>query len=190
MLGGRRFSDIRSSLPGISAKVLTERLASLEVAGVLNKVRLPPPAGAQIYELTEWGYLAETAIQELGRWAARSPDHNPQLPLTPVSLMLSMRTMLLTDKVEKLRITLGFDVGGEEFTAQLVDAKLDILRGIRSDVQAVVRMPAPLPWLRVIYGHQPFEDVEREGDLSLEGDREAVRAFSKAFSLPPKVSAT
>ena len=41
MLGGRRFSDLRASLPGISAKVLTERLASLEQAGVL--VRRNPP---------------------------------------------------------------------------------------------------------------------------------------------------
>ena len=80
MLGGRRFSDLRASLPGISAKVLTERLAGLERAGVLVKRKLPPPAATQVYELTEWGYLAEPAIQELGRWAARSPEHNPQLP--------------------------------------------------------------------------------------------------------------
>ena len=31
MLGGRRFSDLRASLPGISAKVLTERLAGLDL---------------------------------------------------------------------------------------------------------------------------------------------------------------
>src|SRR5690606_5740105 len=37
MLGGRRFSDLRASLPGISAKVLTERLTGLEQAGVLIK---------------------------------------------------------------------------------------------------------------------------------------------------------
>ena len=30
MLGPRRFSDLRASLPGISAKVLTERLEGLE----------------------------------------------------------------------------------------------------------------------------------------------------------------
>src|SRR5690606_10852582 len=71
MLGGRRFSDLRASLPGISAKVLTERLTGLERAGVLTKRKLPPPAATQVYELTEWGYLAEPAIQELGRWAAR-----------------------------------------------------------------------------------------------------------------------
>ena len=56
MLGGRRFSDIRAALPGISAKVLTERLARLEELGVLTRRKLPPPAASQIYELTEWGY--------------------------------------------------------------------------------------------------------------------------------------
>src|SRR5215218_1412210 len=66
MLGGRRFGDLRGSLPGISAKVLTERLAGLEEAGVLTRRKLPPPAAAQVYELTPWGYLAEPAIQELG----------------------------------------------------------------------------------------------------------------------------
>src|SRR5688572_1712143 len=55
MLGGRRFSDLRASLPGISAKVLSERLGGLEQAGVLVRRKLPPPAATQVYELTEWG---------------------------------------------------------------------------------------------------------------------------------------
>ena len=54
MLGARRFSDIRARLPGISAKVLTERLLSLEEAGVLMRRQLPPPGKAQVYELTAW----------------------------------------------------------------------------------------------------------------------------------------
>ena len=84
MLGGRRFSDLRASLPGISAKVLTERLAGLEQAGVLTRRKLPPPSASQVYELTEWGYLAEPAIQELGRWAAHSHQHDATLPLLRV----------------------------------------------------------------------------------------------------------
>src|SRR6478735_6235317 len=115
MLGGRRFSDLRASLPGISAKVLTERLAGLEQAGVLVRRKLPPPAASQVYELTEWGYLAEVAMQELGRWAARSPGHDATLPLSPVSFMLSMRTMLDREAAGQLRMTIGFDTGGEQF---------------------------------------------------------------------------
>ncbi len=119
MLGGRRFSDLRASLTGISAKVLTERLAGLEHVGVLAKRKLPPPVATQVYELTEWGYLAEPAIQELGRWAARSPEHDPTLPLSPVGFMLSLRAMLDKQSARGLTATIGFAMGDEQFIARL-----------------------------------------------------------------------
>ena len=50
MLGPRRFADLKPSLPGISANVLTQRLEGLEAAGVLVRRRLPPPASVQVYE--------------------------------------------------------------------------------------------------------------------------------------------
>src|SRR5918912_1181169 len=87
MLGPKRFSDIRAGLPGISANVLTQRLEGLEAAGVLVRRKLPSPASAQVYELTPWGYEAEPIFQALGRWAARSPEHDPSLPFSAVSLM-------------------------------------------------------------------------------------------------------
>ena len=69
MMGPRRFGDLRKDLHGISANVLTQRLEGLEQSGILTKRRLPPPANAQVYELTPWGYEAEVALQVLGRWA-------------------------------------------------------------------------------------------------------------------------
>src|SRR3546814_6648878 len=94
MLGPKRFGDLREGLPGISANVLTQRLEGLEAVGVLLRRRLPPPAGSQVYELTPWGYESEPIFQALGRWAARSPAHDPTLPFSAASLMLSLRTML------------------------------------------------------------------------------------------------
>src|SRR6478735_6090294 len=94
MMGPKRFSDLRASLPGISANVLTQRLEGLEAAGVLTRRKLPPPASAQVYELTPWGYESEPIFQALGRWAARSPSHDPTLPFSAASLLLSLRTML------------------------------------------------------------------------------------------------
>src|ERR1051325_728736 len=73
MLGPRRFSDLRAGLPGISANVLTQRLEWLEDTGVLARRELPPPSGARVYELTEWGYEAEPIFRVVGRWGARSP---------------------------------------------------------------------------------------------------------------------
>ena len=49
MMGPKRFGDLRTSLPGISANVQTQRLEGLESAGVLARRKLPPPASTQVY---------------------------------------------------------------------------------------------------------------------------------------------
>ena len=187
MLGGRRFSDLRASLPGISAKVLTERLAGLERAGVLVKRKLPPPAATQVYELTEWGYLAEPAIQELGRWAARSPEHNPQLPLSPVSFMLSLRTMIDHTAARQLDATVGFTVGGESFVAELLGGKMPVRRAEPGAADLWFSAEEPLPLLRVFYGKQPLDQALRPGGIALAGDKALAERFIALFALPEKV---
>src|SRR5688572_33342600 len=93
MFGPRRFSGLRRDLPGISANVLTQRLTELEERGLVRRRKLPPPAATQVYEATEWGLEAEPIIQVLGRWAARSPLHDPTMPISATSIMLSLKTM-------------------------------------------------------------------------------------------------
>ena len=187
MLGGRRFSDLRASLPGISAKVLTERLAGLEQAGVLVRRKLPPPAASQVYELTEWGYLAEPAIQELGRWAARSPQHDATLPLSPVSFMLSLRTMLDREKARALEGVIGFDTGGEQFVGRLAGGALPIVREDIAGADAVFRAATPMELAAVLYGKVPPGEWERQEGRAIEGDRVLARRFIDLFGLPEKV---
>lgn len=115
MFGPRRFSDLRASLPGISAKTLTERLEAMQGAGIALRRELPSPGRVQVYELTEWGYRAEIAVMELGRWAALSPGHDPTLPLSAASMMMSLRTMLLRDALMGEVMTIGFDIGEKPF---------------------------------------------------------------------------
>jgi DNA-binding HxlR family transcriptional regulator len=186
MLGGRRFSDLRASLPGISAKVLTERLAGLETAGALVRRKLPPPAASQVYELTEWGYLAEPAIQELGRWAATSQLHDPTLPLSPVSLMLSFRTMLDKERAKEFGATIGFDVAGETFLARLADGQLPIARGEIDAAEVVFRAPAAPLLAALFYRKIPAEDLAAEG-VRVDGDRALAERFVDLFHLPEKV---
>src|SRR5215218_8341047 len=74
VLGPKRFTDLRAGLPGISPNVLTQRLEELESGGILRRRKLPPPAAAWVYELTDWGLELERVIMALGRWGARSPS--------------------------------------------------------------------------------------------------------------------
>src|SRR3954471_14008586 len=128
MLGPKRFSDLRASLPGISANVLTQRLEGLEAAGVLLKRKLPPPAAAQVYELTEWGYESEPIFQALGRWAARSPAHDPTLPFSAASLVLSLRTMLDPGRAKGVDARIGLILGEETFVGHLAAGGIEIAR--------------------------------------------------------------
>lgn len=186
MLGGRRFSELRKALAGISAKVLTERLESLEKAGAVRKATLPPPANVQVYELTEWGKLAEPAIQELGRWAATSPLHDPTLPLSPVSLMLSFRTMLDKGRAKEFDATIGFEVAGESYLARLEDGELPIARETIEGAQAILRAPAAPLLAAAFYGKVPLEDLAEQG-VVFEGDRALIERFIDLFHLPEKV---
>lgn len=187
LFGPRRFSDLRASLPGISAKVLTERLAGLEEAGALRREKLPPPAGTQVYALTEWGRAVEPSLQELGRWAAMHSGHNPFLPLSPVSLMISMRTMLNRAKAAGMRARIGFVIGGEEFLAALANGELPIRRGHASQGQAVFRAPDASVMAGLLYAKIPAEQLEREAGLVIEGDRELALRYAALFALPDKL---
>ena len=141
MFGGRRFSDLRASLPGISAKVLTERLTGLEAAGVIRRSELAQAPGVKVYELTEWGTKADSAIMELGRWAAKSPRHDPTLPLSPVSLMLSFRTMFAARRASGRALVGVILIGPESFTVTVAKGKLAIRRGRPAAAQFTLSAP-------------------------------------------------
>lgn len=77
LLGPKRFSDLRADLPGISANILTQRLEQLEAAGVLTRRKLPPPALAQVYELTPWAMRASRSSR---RWGGGRRDRRCTIP--------------------------------------------------------------------------------------------------------------
>lgn len=186
MLGPLRFSDLRARLPGLSAKVLTERLTGMEATGILTRRTLPPPTPAQLFQLTEWGLALEPSIQELGRWAAMSPAHNPQLPMSPVAFMLSLRTMLDAEAARTLDVQAGFTVSGEDFVAELAAGTMPVRRAGPGEGAIGFAAGAALPLLRVFYGKQPLEEAEQAG-VVLRGDRDLMRRFVALFALPPKM---
>ncbi|HEX8257100.1 MAG TPA: winged helix-turn-helix transcriptional regulator [Allosphingosinicella sp.] len=187
MLGPKRFSDIRADLPGISANVLTQRLEGLEAAGLLVRRRLPPPANAQVYELTPWGYEAEPIVQSLGRWAARSPAHDPTLPISPVSLMLSFRTMFDAERARGLDARIGFRLGAESFLARIADGKLEVERAEPASADAIFTGTSAA-LAAAVYGGQPLPALAEAGLLAATGDQAVVQRFLTLFPLPPKVS--
>ncbi len=186
MLGPKRFGDIRSDLPGISANVLTQRLEGLEAAGLLVRRRLPPPASTQVYELTPWGYEAEPIVQSLGKWAARSPAHDPTLPISATSIMLSFRTMFDGSRAAGFDARIGFRLGAEHFRARVRDGHFESARGETEGADSVF-IGTPTGLAAAVYGGQPFDSLEAAGLLKVEGDFEVAARFTTLFPLPAKV---
>lgn len=184
MLGSRRFSQLRADLPGISATVLTQRLLELEERGLVVKKTLPAPASVQVYELTPWGYDVEPIIRELGRWAARSPLHDPTLRISGVSVLLSLRTMFDRERAKGVTATIGFRFGEDAYRARIEDATLRIERG--DPVGADVTFAGdPTALAAAVHGGVPFDKLA--GALSVEGDRALARKFTRLFPLPSKL---
>lgn len=183
LFGPRRFSDLKTSLNGISANVLTQRLEGLEAAGVLFRRRLPPPASVQVYELTPWGYGAAPVFQALGRWAVRSPRHDPGRPFSPVSLMLSLRTMMSAEAAGDLEARIRLDMAGEPYfwIRQAGDVKIG-----RSEIEApdLVLRGSPSAIAGYVYAGAPRSSIEAEGDLQL------AKRLPALFPMPEKAPLT
>ena len=188
MLGPRRFGDLKSALPGISANVLSQRLEGLEESGIVLRRKLPPPASVQVYELTEWGYEAEPIFQTLGRWAARSPHHDPTLPISPISLFLSFRTMFDATRAKGFEAKIGMQFGEESFVVIIGDGRIE---AARSETQGadVVFEGSSQAVAAAVYGGQALDDLARAGALRVRGDRKKAERFLTLFPLPPKVTA-
>ncbi|MGE3747051.1 MAG: winged helix-turn-helix transcriptional regulator [Sphingomonadaceae bacterium] len=185
MYGPKRFGEIRASLPGISANVLTQRLDELEASRILERRKLPPPASAQVYELTEWGYEAEPIIQHLGKWATRSPLHDPMRPLSVASMIMSLKTMIDRRRAEKLVARVGFRFGDESFNGRLTYGSFQAWRG-EIDNADTTFIAEPRVLAAAIYGGRPLAELEADGLLRVEGDRALADRFVTLFPLPQK----
>lgn len=189
VLGPKRFTDLRASLPGISPNVLAQRLEELEAASVVRRRRLPPPAAAAVYELTDWGRDLEPVIMALGRWAARSPHLPLGRSLSIDALILSFRTMFDPRAAAGFNASVELRLGDDRFHAAISHGRMQLVRGTAERPDAVITSD-PNTLAAVAYGGLKLADALRSGDLRIEGDKAAVRRFLTLFPLPERAPAT
>jgi DNA-binding HxlR family transcriptional regulator len=69
--GPMRFAELGRAVPGLSDRLLSQRLRELEGEGLLERTVEPGTPVRVSYELTEKGADLGPAIAELGGWARR-----------------------------------------------------------------------------------------------------------------------
>jgi hypothetical protein len=138
-----------------------------------------------VYELTPWGLEAEEIVKVIGRWAARSPAHDPSLPISVASTVMSMRTMFAPERAKDVSGRVGFRLGREEFIATVAKGKLTIVRGAANEGEVVVEGDQQA-LAGAIYGGVLLAKLEKAGALKIEGDRALFERYIRLFPLPGK----
>jgi DNA-binding HxlR family transcriptional regulator len=67
----RCFNEFFAAVPGLSDRLLTQRLRELESEGLVRRTVIAGPPVRVSYELTESGKDLEPAIEALGTWAEK-----------------------------------------------------------------------------------------------------------------------
>src|SRR5918997_865633 len=139
LLGPKRYTDLRGGLPNASPNVLSQRLAELEGAGVIRRRKLPPPAGARVYELTDWGRELEETVMSLGRWAARSPTPPSPAPIRSAdSIILALRARFDANAADGLHAEFELRLGDDRFRIEVAGDQLEITRGDADHADATI----------------------------------------------------
>lgn len=179
MFTGKRFQMIRAGLPGITASVLTARLAQLQQARILvHDERLG------LYVLTDAGLALRPVLESLCRWALEVPGHDPQRFISPSALMISMGVTLQPRPRLRSIVRAGFDFGHEVFDSELAGTRLHTIAASASQAPCVLAGTGNA-LARAVYGAQPLARLLDEGVIRLDGDAAAAQAFVDRFALGP-----
>jgi DNA-binding HxlR family transcriptional regulator len=191
LLGARRFTDLRSGLPGIGTNVLATRLRELEAAGVIERRQLPAPAPALIYQLTERGERLREVIDALARWGAPLLDLDAHRDpgghggdgadtIEPRWFALSLEATVDAGALDE-GTTLELDIDGERFTMAVEAGHLVARHRPDGPATADTTLTGPLAdWFAAARG-----DRRAAARLRIDGDRSIARTFLALLSGTP-----
>src|SRR3954469_18566660 len=182
MPGPRRFTDLIDGLPGISRKLLTERLRALESDGIIAREELPPPAARQVYELTEDGRDLAEAMVPLVAWGARRLGKRaPAESFHPRWGALAMATFADREAAKGVSETYQYFVGDSAFHFVVEDGSIQLREGQASDPDVVLTTDDET-FADIASGQTTGSSATATGAMTVTGDPKAAKRVGKILS--------
>ncbi len=181
MFSPKRFQMIRAGLPGITASVLTQRLAQLVQAGVVSH---DPVLG--LYTLTEAGRALHPVLRELARWALVMPEHDPTRFISASALMISISATVNSVRAAGLGLKAAIIAGHEGFEITFSAHGMPLVRASRNAQGDFTLEGSGNALAAAIYGPGPAA-MAAIGQITLHGDVAAAQEFVDLFSLQPQI---
>lgn len=178
LLGPRRYSELLTGLGGIGTDILAARLRTLQEHGIVRQVG---EGRARPYALTDSGQALRPVLVELSRWGAdrlRLPDDPSDIPLrVPLTSLLIGATSL------PRRAAGGYEVRVEDEVVRLEVAGGEVRAAREAEPATTIELTRA--GLRGLVVGASASELERDGDLSIDGDRRRAHALLDALSGPP-----
>jgi DNA-binding HxlR family transcriptional regulator/putative sterol carrier protein len=180
--GPRRFTDLIDGLPGVSRKLLADRLRALERDGVVARQELPAPAARQVYKLTDDGRDLAGAMGALIAWGAkRIGDRKPGETFRARWPAIAMAALADREAAKGVSETYQYLVGDSAFHFTINDGSIEVHDG-RADDPAVTWTTDEKTWAEIASGKITTSSAAAAGALTIGGDPEAARRLRKIFS--------
>ena len=181
LVGATRFNDLARGLPGLSRSLLTQRLRSLERAGLVVRVDGE-------YLLTDSGHELEPVVFGLGAWGAKWTFDEPDPEELDAELLVWwMHTGIDTSTLpgdrhvfhvhfddDRRRFWIVCDPAGNSVCMSDPGFAVDLT--VRSDLSTLYQV-----WL----GRLPLAAAVRAGRLTFDGPASVRRAMPEVLRLSP-----
>jgi hypothetical protein len=185
-MGSRKFSELEIGMASIPRSLLTQRLRTLEDAGVVLRKTVGKGKRAQ-YHLTEAGAELMGIVKGLGDWGQKWVNHDITAEDTDPKLLVwdmhrNVNIDLLPPKKVVVQLTFRGAAKGDfwlvlerpEPSACMHNPGFDVDLFIFADTIAIHKV-----WM----GMASFADCIEEGQIELDGLTAHVDAFSSWFKL-------
>ena len=180
LLGPQRFSDLRRALPGASSNLVADRLRELEGKGVIQRRKLPAPAGSRVYELTGWGAELEPILLALGGWAIDTPLPPAPVTLSATSVLLFLRGSAHPDpQAPPATYRLEFD--DRVWTVRTEAGRLHVQPGEPASPDASLRTD-PATFNALLDASRGLDAAVSDGSVVVSGDLSALRRLLQAVT--------
>ena len=180
--GPRRFTDLVEGLPGISRKLLSDRLRELEHDGIIARKELPPPAARQVYELTDEGRDLATAMAPLVAWGSRHlGELRPSDTIRPRWSALGMAILADREAAKGVRETYQYTVGDASFHFIVDDGSIEVRDGRAEEASVVVRTDEET-WANIVSDKITASAAAATGALVVAGNTQSAKRLGKIFS--------
>jgi putative sterol carrier protein len=126
------------------------------------------------------GRALEPVLLELGRWGSQELPP-PAGELSASALLLALKTVF--DPAAAADATFSLNIDGDWFSVTVAGSSIHVAHG-RTENPAVTFETDAATLRSVAFGREPITAAERDGRLTVHGNRYLAQRFTRMFSAP------